>query len=295
MESVLLISNAINLTLLKDLQRVMKSWPKQVTAIPQDLTFSRIYFGQEFCERAIPAVADVLKALDLARRQRKNFTLVTPYVTEPGFIKLTSIFEQLQRIYANCEVVVNDWGVLHLLRRQFPRLTPILGRLLNKMWRDPRIDFFLKDFSPQDLQLFRTSGLASPYMQGLMKQLAVKRIELDNLPQGLDPNLTHWGYQISLYLPFGCISTGRICFSGSWGLKTKDKFSASQTSCGQQCQSHWLEIQDPRQMGAPDKIERILQKGNTLFYLQTKEFMKDTLSRAKDLGISRIVYQPTPL
>ncbi|AQS58118.1 hypothetical protein [Desulforamulus ferrireducens] len=291
MESALFISNARHLNLIENPQ-ALKSWPSQVTA-PPDMTFTRIYFGQEFCERAIPQIADVLQAMDLAHQQRKKFTLVTPYVTESGLKKLTNIFEQLQQIYPNCEVVVNDWGVLHLLRRQFPRLTPILGRLLNKMWRDPRIEFFLKEFSPEELQLFRTCGLASPYMQDLMKRLAVKRIEVDNLPQGLDPSLASWGFQVSLYLPFGCISTGRICFSGSWGLKPKEKFKANAQKCGQQCQSHWLEILEPACTKA--KIKRILQKGNTLFYLQTNKFMEDVLSRSGDLGISRIIYQPTPL
>src|SRR5262249_27979740 len=37
------------------------------------------------------------------------------------------------------EVVFSDWGVLHLLRREFPRLVPVQGRLLNKSLRDPRV------------------------------------------------------------------------------------------------------------------------------------------------------------
>ena len=55
------------------------------------------------------------------------------------------------------EVVVNDWGVLRLVRREFPGLRPVLGRLMNKMMRDPRVAPFYSG-GPDDARPGRRGG-----------------------------------------------------------------------------------------------------------------------------------------
>jgi len=158
------------------------------------------------------------------------------------------------------------------------------------------MDSYLRDISPEDRRLFQTCSLAGSFMQSLMKSFGVNRIEMDNLLQGLDENLPQWGYLVSLYVPYGCITTGRICFFQSWGLRSEDKFQASPQTCGRQCEGQWLEFRESSLLSGPGNPKcQVMQKGNSVFYRQSPAFVKKGLEQAASLGVSRIVYQPEPL
>ena len=270
--------------------------PPQEDGFPDGLDFTRLYFGQEFCERALPKADEVLQGLRFCHENGKEFTLVTPYVTEDGFARVEDILENLERYGVDCEVVVNDWGVLHLLHDRFPSLVPVLGRLLNKIWRDPRMDSYLKDIPPADRRSFKTCSVAGPFMRDLLGSLGVNRIEMDDLPQGLPEDLPQWGYLVSLCLPYGVITTGRICFFQSWGLKPEDKFRTSPRACARQCRGQWLDLSENTPgVRSGDPPFRLVQKGNTVFYRQSSRWVKETLQKAASFGVGRIVYQPEPL
>lgn len=269
---------------------------KVMEAVAGKINFTRLYFGQEFCEKALLRPKELLLAIDKAVEHGMEFTLVTPYVTERGLRELKLLFQELVQILPNCEVVVNDWGILHLLKGEFPTLSPILGRLLNKAWRDPRINSYLPIHNQEDFfKPFQSSNLTSPLVKDLLESLKIERVELDNLPQGLDARISEMGYLTSLYLPYGCITSGRICLLGSWGLETREKFKAPQSSCGQKCRFCWLEMKDTSNRVPASSEWRILQKGNTVFYLQLDSFLNNSLEQVKSLGIDRIVLQPEPL
>ncbi|MFZ5633516.1 MAG: hypothetical protein ACOY40_11775 [Bacillota bacterium] len=275
-----------------------RNWPDARRVIENmfgGIKFTRLYFGQEFCEKALPAAGELLESVEESKRLGMEFTLVTPYVTERGLAKLEGRLKELERERPGCEVVVNDWGVLYLLHRKFPTLNPVLGRLLNKIWRDPRLDNYLKNHPAGDCKILRNCSLAGPYMKKLLKRLNVKRIELDNLLQGLDDGLSHWGYKLSLYIPYGCITTGRICLFGSWGLKQPGKFRSTGRTCSRQCRHYRLEMRDMSGQVPKNGGWRIVQKGNTVFYEQTADLLAKGLEQAGKLKISRIVYQPDPL
>ena len=98
--------------------------------------YGRIYFGNEFCEKLIPAVAEVEKVRDYCKKNKTGFSLVTPYVTDAGMAKLDKLFSFLLGNGESCEVIVNDYGVLSLINEEYPVLRPVLGRLLTKQKRD---------------------------------------------------------------------------------------------------------------------------------------------------------------
>lgn len=224
--------------------------------------FSRLYFGQEFCEKAIPGAEDLLEAVRESRLNKMDFTLVTPYVTEKELVNLEALLEELASREPGCEVVVNDWGVLYLLNRRFPTLKPVLGRLLNKMLRNPRLLQCTGGRQPPDLGLFRSCSLAGQYMEKLLKALKVGRVELDIPFQGLDDGLMQRGYKVSLYVPHACITTGRSCLIGSWGLEQSEKFRASGGGCSRECRFHRLEMHHlSLPAAAGDKNCRIIQTG----------------------------------
>ena len=259
-----------------------------------EIAFNRLYFGQEFCERAMPGIREIKEALD--RSKGKEFTLVTPYVTEKGLSKLVNIFNSLVKFKPSCEVVVNDWGVLHLIKQKYPSLKPILGRLLNKMLRDPR---FKADspgkISNTKFKHFQTCSLAGAHMKDILKnKYAVEMIEIDNLPQGIDSNIANWGYKVAMYIPYGYVTTGRICFFQSWGLGEKDKFRTSNDLCQHLCRGQYLRLNNIKDLISTNSNWDLIQKGNTVFYKQKAAFLAIGLEYAQNLGINRIIYQPEP-
>lgn len=259
------------------------------------IKFTRIYFGQEFCEKVLPSQKELERALTLAEQLGMKFTLVTPYVTEQGLEAVKGILQQLRQVQPRAEVVVNDWGVLQCMAEECPTLTPVLGRLLNKLLRDPRMLTHSKKMAEEALARFRTCSLAGTPMQDLLNQYKVRRIELDLTPQGLDNHLADWGYQSSLYLPYGVIMSGRICLLHSWGLEEHQKFKTFSGGCDRKCRSYWLEMSDPSHHVKKSKDWVILQKGNTIFYREQKEFMREGLAKATRVGITRLVVQREPI
>ncbi|AET68386.1 hypothetical protein Desor_2856 [Desulfosporosinus orientis DSM 765] len=257
--------------------------------------FTRLYYGQEFCEKAISGKEDMKRAFNISEEEGLSFSYVTPYVTETGLTKLKIRLDKLAAEKPDSEVVINDWGVLDWLNDQQLTLTPVLGRLMNKILRDPRMpNKSINTVNSQTADCLRTSFLTGVGMKNLLDQYHVRRIELDHPPQGLDPKLSDWGYQSSLYLPYGVVTTGRICLMQSWGLEDKDRFKAAMV-CDQKCGRYWLEMSDPSGKVKNTANWKLMQKGNTIFYRQSRKFAVKALEQAVSYGISRIVFQPEPL
>ncbi len=54
-----------------------------------DYKYTRIYYGNEFCERLIPSLQDLNQILDYIQKRGLNFSFVSPYVTDIGLRKIT--------------------------------------------------------------------------------------------------------------------------------------------------------------------------------------------------------------
>ena len=68
-----------------------------------------------------------------------DFTFVTPYVTNKGLKQLEALLQAVAREVPQAEVIFNDWGVFHFLQEAQLPVTPVLGRLLTKLKKGPRI------------------------------------------------------------------------------------------------------------------------------------------------------------
>ena len=101
--------------------------------------FTRIYFGQEFCERLLPSQDDIEKVCAFSERENVHLTLVTPYVTDKGLLKVEKLIELFADKMPGAEVVFNDWGVFQFFKEKGLDVKPVLGRLLNKQKRGPRL------------------------------------------------------------------------------------------------------------------------------------------------------------
>lgn len=255
------------------------------------ITVSRIYFGNEFCQRLLPSPSLLARVYSAASDRDLAFTFLSPYVTDDGIDQLTPLFSFLDGCASRTEVVVNDWGVLRLLRRDFPNLAPVLGRLLNKTLRDPLAASFycFHPLTPREaLSALGRSNLSIPVYQTFLHRSGIRLVELDNLVQGMD--MSFKGLAGALYVPYGFVATGRICLFASLNQPKERKFTVS-TTCSKECQRHYAEC---RYDAPPFKGNAfvLLHRGNTVFYSQSRDLLRSALVEAEAKGIQRIVYQP---
>lgn len=254
--------------------------------------FSRCVYGNEFCEHLIPQSKQLEDVCNAARGQGLTVTLLTPYVSDSGIDALRPLFESLSDAGEACEVVFNDWGVLNLLRREFPTLTPVQGRLMNKSLRDPRVTgvYAASDAPAPALVSLRRSNLDCASYTQLLSELGVGSVELDNLPQGVDLSFGETGIKASAYVPFGFISTSRICMAAGIHYDKRDKFQPG-APCHHECQTHLLEY---AYTNTPfdNRDQKFYLKGNTYFYHHTESMLRSLFEQARAGLIDRMVFQP---
>jgi len=274
MEFAVFISNIENIRLIKE-----DEFPSDL--IPDlwknnNNQFNRLYFGQEFCERLIPSKREMGKALDFARDDNMEFTFLTPFVTEAGLEKWEKILEYLYEKKPESEVVINDMGIFHLIRERFPEFKLILGRLLTKQKRGPRILRMKGKVPDEMIEHFRRFNADSPKLAGFYRNLGFTRIELDNTLQGItrDSNTP-----ASLYFPYIYVSTTRMCLTNQ--CDDRKEIMRAIFPCKKECRQIHFTIEHG-EIPVPVTIA-----GNTQFIYNEK-----LPPSPDDLHIDRLVYEP---
>jgi hypothetical protein len=231
-------------------------------SLPELPSGSRLVFGNDFCEALLPGPARLLRMVRGARVRGAPFTWVTPPVTDAGLGKLRRLLPVLADEDGEAEVVVNDWGTLRLLRERAPGLRPVLGRLLARMHRDPRV--------PTSGPL----GAASAPFTALLRANGVDRVELDAAPPGQAPEFGGSGLRATVHLPFGFVSSGRICPFAAVHQE-KERMFLPGSRCRAECRT-WnatMESPTPRPSG-----EALLAAGNTVFQRHSPELLAQELA-----------------
>ena len=234
----------------------------------------RVYFGHEFCEKLLPDAGDLAHVADFCRANDLWLTLVTPPVTQAGLARVEELLAWLEAHDAADEIVVNDYGVLHLLRRRHLRLEPVLGRLMSKQQRDPRIMRLLAgDAAPrlvggrlvldvplpdEAAALYRATALSAARAQRVLRALGVRRVELDNPLHGFAYEGGNDGAAASLYVPFGVVATSRRCTADP--RRGARPFTDRLTACERDCRRAAFELR-AEHIAVP-----LYRRGNTLFF-----------------------------
>lgn len=251
---------------------------------------TRLYFGNEFCQERIPSEKFIEHALTMARKLDLAFSLLTPYATSRGLRRIENLFDFLAKDHPGTEVIVNDWGVLNLLRRKHPDLKPSLGRILTKLIR--RFPDVLSSHHPLENEAassaMKRPVTSFPPYRRFLEGLGVQRVELDYPPQGLD--LEGITLPISLYLPYGYLTTGMSCLIGSLDLLKANKFSPS-APCQGQCRLYFSELSSSTFSAAGHGLQ-LFQGGNTVFYRHSPAMIQTALNLAHGRKGMRIVFQP---
>lgn len=308
MEIAIAIQNIDDLTFFEypwiasDHSMVEKETMEEVYAVLQERFGAckpeRLYYGSEFCQYRLPLERDLLTAFDFANEQGLPFTFVTPYLPQTGLTKLksliTSLAEQMEQVNnasKPVEVVVNDWGTLYFLHREYPQFDLVLGRLLNKMIRDPRVaHLYDQEEAPVAAkQALQESASSVSYFRHFVDRAGVKRIELDNMIQGMHVAYEDW-LPASIHLGYGSVATGRSCLVGTLHKPRESKFKGD-VVCKQQCRIYQAELVNTNErLGALPT--RMIQKGNSVFYVQEEALLQKGLDWVSQHDVNRIVYSP---
>jgi len=245
------------LALYADLEPEAQDW---LRSIPREV--QRVYVGDEFCVHRLPDPPDLEAVTRKAAGKGWDVTLLTPPVTDDGLEKCSRLFRFLEREAPGTEVVVNDWGLLCLLKDKHPSLPVAAGRLLNKGFKDPRLadPDGTAEISEDAQDLLNGCTFDTPEFQEKLREMDVRRFERDLLPYGEPRIESPGGIGTSVYFPFGYVSTGRVCWVASFKSPAERKFTPLR-SCQGPCDGLLLE------MGGADSSFRMFEGGNTVFYL----------------------------
>ncbi|MBW1649611.1 MAG: hypothetical protein JRJ44_02825 [Deltaproteobacteria bacterium] len=232
-----------------------------------------IYIGNEFCLHLLPT-ADELKKIE---DKNTKITLLTPPLTNKGLKKCAYLLDHLIK-FNKPQVVVNDWGILLFIKKNYPKLKISAGRLLNKAFKDPRLSETQKD------KFFTSSTFDNPNFCKLIKSLGISGLEQDILPyQNISEFHIKEDTLQSFYFPFGYITTGRVCLTALL-QKNKANALAIADKCAKPCSSRLLELKND------SFLFSVFQKGNTVFYLYPASMLEAFVEKAKNKNI-RMVYQ----
>jgi hypothetical protein len=248
-------------------------------------TICRLYTGDEFCFHRLPSLNEMQRFCRFTKKNNAGMTFLTPPMTDRHLKKCAPLFACLENDCENAEVVANDPGVLLYVRKNYPGLHLTAGRLFNKGFKDPRFPYSVNAGSLSEA-MHNALSESTFYHQGFLEHLSsigVRRIEQDILPYGSGINRNDSKMHVSLYFPFGVVTTGRLCQAGSRGKQGREKFLISE-ACASPCMHQILEL-------THESFQfRLFQNGNTIYYLYPSALLNNLFHMAEE-GSFRLVYQ----
>ena len=242
----------------------------------------RLYFGTEFCERLIPSSDDMQQVMAFVREQRIGFSLVTPYVTGAGLKGWQKIIEMVAAEHPHSEIIFNDWGIYRITRKISESLEPVLGRLLTKIKRGPRLMNVIDRLPPDAMHYFKSTNLTVPGYRAFLRGRGIKRAELDYPLQDLELGNIGSEMHLSLYIPFVYVTTTRFCLTASCDIPEM-KGMIGIFPCKKECQKYTFTLDNPVM------TTTLIRKGNTIFYKNEKIPTGDEL---REKQVDRLVIQP---
>jgi hypothetical protein len=204
---------------------------------PDEEGNDRLYLGSEFCAWRLPGERGLREALEAAARRGMAFSLVTPFLDEPGLAATLALIRALPEA-PEIEVVANDLGLIEELRASGWRGTLVAGRLLTRQRRGPGFQSF-GEIPAEALEALRGSALDSPaFVALLVERYGVRRFELDDLVQGVAVPPLPPDVRLSLYRPFLLVTATRNCpwvFDGRTWDRTR--------GCARPCRGQALRLE----------------------------------------------------
>lgn len=240
---------------------------------------SRVYVGNETCERLLPTPQAIGSWAAAARGARVALSLVLPPLSRDGLAKAEGVVRALEGV-EDSEVVAADWGTVHRLRSRHPGLTLVLGRLTHKMLRDPRLaDRFDSPLAPLPARsALCRSGELAPGFRALMERYGIGRREIDPFLQPLEGD--EWegrGERLSVHLPYQFVTMGRGCLPAAMHVGGNGRFVAG-GPCRTECAEYAVEFRVPVP-GGNGAGRHLLSLGNALYHAVPPHVVERALAR----------------
>ena len=254
--------------------------------IEEDLDLKKIetiYYGDPFCQNLIPDVKELEFAYNFIKGKGKNFVLNTPFVTDNFMDKILKNIEYISKEEEKFSIVFNDWGIFYEIKKRFPGIKLILGRLLTKQRTDPNVEDIITNSQaeyidgirakkvPESLfKIFQQSVVNDEIFQKYLMNNGIRRVEIEFLIWDMILDLPE-EIKVSIYYPYAHIATTRLC-----GLlnMTYDK-------CTKICQNTKINYKTQEKYS-------YVHIGNTTYYNVENIVTKEKIKKYKN--IDRIVF-----
>lgn len=255
---------------------IRNGFPEEMPGVIPD----RIYIGNQFCHLLFPKEEKLFRLMEKAYRENRNITLVYTYIRE-NMLKTTE--DLLDKVDNWCkerqttvEVVVNDWAMVGILRKYPERMIPVLGTLVNKRKKDPRMDY-----KKGDRSLYEQNSLnAEFYRNFLGEECNIWRYEWESCGYAQKfPSFLKG--KNSLHVPFYQTNTSQYCPLHALcteGERGKQKLV---TNCPHFCEQNTVLY--PKHL-------RMAGRYNSLFGVDAEVLVHpEKLLEYKEAGIDRLV------
>lgn len=223
----------------------------------------RIYFADSFCQNLIPAKKELEKIYKTAKDNGIQFTMNTPYATDAGIKQLLDNIETIYKYEESFEITFNDWGVFYEVKKRFPKIKQILGRLLTKQRTDPNSYAIITNSQkisadkgitikkiPEELfRHFQSSVINDAVFQKYLTGNNIDRVEIEYLAWDMELSLPE-NIKASVYYPYAHITTTRNC-----GL-----LNMTYSKCNKMCNDVMIKYE------GQDMLFPYFVIGNTVFY-----------------------------
>lgn len=161
-----------------------------------------LYIGSQFCHMRFPKQSQLFAILEKADAEQLIPVVQFPYMQEDFAEQWEKILDQLAVWCENndcmIELVLNDWGMLNLLRhKKYPVFRLTLGILLNKRRKDTRLQY-KNGFAQEKDQLCSNAIHAVFYRDYLRQTFGIQRVSCEccgyrqKLPD--EPCTLYWPY-----------------------------------------------------------------------------------------------------
>lgn len=190
----------------------------------------RIYIGNDYCENNLN-FSNINRLIDFYEG-KTAITLLFPFLTDKYFDEIDNTVAKFNKTsLKKKEIVFNDWGLFYFLRKYYPEINLVMGRLLTKQKKDPRAGIILsnkqdkikiiksecenkiirsKTVPKQLADIFSRHSVESDDFFDFLLKNNVSRIEIDNLKWDMASSLTE-KLKASLYFPYMLLTVTRYC------------------------------------------------------------------------------------
>lgn len=248
-----------------------------------DKELKHVYIGNDFCINLFPNEEMLIKLINQAYEEKLGITISYPPLVQQRLEQTKKIIkilnEYCQEKQTTIELVVNDWGMIQLLKEEkINCFKLVLGRLLNKIKKDPRMENRM-GYEKYKNEFGRNNVCSKPFGE-IMSECSITRCEFEatqffkEIPKG----------KHTLHFPFYQTNTASNCLIYA-NCKNKSVIKQEYPEhCPHYCSEFYFSF--PKHLN-------VIGKNNSLFVFNKRIFLEQELvNKYVESGIDRFAYTP---